>query len=362
MSRIGITFGEVKAAIAELQGKRRNPTVDAIREILGTGSKSTIARLLREWKAQNGLHGSDDGRLPSDLLGIINGLWDALRNKADEQIDRYAQESDSKLTQLQQELTQSRQLETNLRQNLHSLEEQLHQQTEESRHLKAKLITEEQEKIRMIERVAALESRRQEHHAENQRLHQLLKHVQENLEHYQAATQKLREEQSLLIEKHQNEYEQRLSLLLAQANTAVSEKSTYQAQYDQLVKMHEPLIAEHKMLFTQHVEILGQHESLKTTHKKLLQDHVALAVKNRTLEDELLALQRHVMELQLNIKSMDEKAATLEETVAKSNDKIEALRHENQFALQEKAALSGQLRQLQAMSSGKRTIMLETEA
>jgi hypothetical protein len=37
MSRIGITFEEVKKAIAELQGKQKNPTVDAIREILGTG-------------------------------------------------------------------------------------------------------------------------------------------------------------------------------------------------------------------------------------------------------------------------------------------------------------------------------------
>jgi hypothetical protein len=86
MSRIGITFEEVKKAIAELQGRQKNPTVDGIREILGTGSKSTIARFLREWKAQHGLHCNDDGRLPSDLLGIVNGLWDALRNKADTQI------------------------------------------------------------------------------------------------------------------------------------------------------------------------------------------------------------------------------------------------------------------------------------
>lgn len=101
MSRIGITFEEVKKAIAELQGRQKNPTVDAIREILGTGSKSTIARYLREWKAQHGLSRDSDSRLPSDLLGIVNGLWDALRNKADIQIDSYRQESDIKLIQLQ---------------------------------------------------------------------------------------------------------------------------------------------------------------------------------------------------------------------------------------------------------------------
>jgi hypothetical protein len=117
MSRAGITFEEVKKAIAELQGRQKNPTVDAIREILGTGSKSTIARYLREWKAHHGLSNDSDGRLPSDLLGMVNGLWDALRKKADEQINQYRQESDTKTSQLQQQLTEANQLEASLRQN-----------------------------------------------------------------------------------------------------------------------------------------------------------------------------------------------------------------------------------------------------
>lgn len=354
MGRIGITFEEVKKAIAELQGRQKNPTVDSIREILGTGSKSTIARFLRDWKAQHGLSNDSDGRLPSDLLGIVNGLWDTLQNKADAQIDKYRQESNIKLIQLQQELTQSKQLEANLRQNLHSLEEQLHQQTEESKHLKAKLITEEQEKIRMAERATALDARCHEHHAENQRLHQLLKHVQENLEHYQAATQKLREEQSLLVEKQRNEYEQRLSLLLAQANAATSEKSAYQAQYDQIAKVHESLVTENKTLATQYAEINSQHEFLKIAHGKIQYDHDVLREQNQAQVAELTAIQCTAMELQLNLKSRDEKITSLEEVIDRANDKIEALRHESQFALQEKASLEGQLKQMQAMlSSGK---------
>lgn len=89
MSRTGITYQEVKKAIAELQGRQKNPTVDNIREILGTGSKSTIARFLREWKAQQGLGSDNNSQLPSDLLGIVNGLWGALQHKADTQIEHY---------------------------------------------------------------------------------------------------------------------------------------------------------------------------------------------------------------------------------------------------------------------------------
>jgi chromosome segregation ATPase len=354
MSRIGITFEEVKKAIVELQGRQKNPTVDAIREILGTGSKSTIARYLREWKAQHGLGSDSDGRLPSDLLGIVNGLWDALQNKADEQINQYRQEADSKTVQIHQQLTQARQLETSLRQNIHTLEEQFHQQKTEAQQLNAKLMIETQEKIRVTERAASLEVRCHEHHAENQRLHQLLKHVQENIEHYQAATQKLREEQSLFVEKQQNEYEERLSLLLAQTNAATSEKFAYQAQHDQLAKMYESQVTEHRTLTTQHAEINSQHEFLKIAHGKIQHDHDVLKEQNQAQAAELMTIQRTAIELRLNIKSRDEKIASLEEALARGNDKIETLRHENQFALQEKASLEGQLKQMQTMlSSGK---------
>jgi len=41
MGRIGITYQDVAKAIPTLQGQQKNPTVDNIRELLGTGSKST---------------------------------------------------------------------------------------------------------------------------------------------------------------------------------------------------------------------------------------------------------------------------------------------------------------------------------
>lgn len=274
------------------------------------------------------------------------------------QANGYRQESDTKISQFQQQLIQARQGETALQKNVHTLEEQLHQKNEEVQQLKARLMIESQEKIRMTERTVASEARCHEHQAENQRLHQLLKHVQENLEHYHAATQKLREEQSLLIEKQQNEYEQRLSLLLAQANAAASEKSACQARYEQLAKMHESLMTEHKTLKQQHMEIQSQHEVLKIMHDTIQHNHDVLKKKNQIQFTELSTLQHSVIELRLNIKSRDEKITLLEEVATRSNDKIETLRHEGQFALQEKASLEGQVKQMQAMltSSKKRAV------
>lgn len=358
MSRTGITFEEVKKAIAELQGRQKNPTVDAIREILGTGSKSTIARYLREWRAQHGLSNDSDGRLPSDLLGIVNGLWDALQNKANEQINRYRQESDIKTIQIQSQLTEARQLEVNLRQTIHTLEEQLHQQKEETKQLAVKLMTETQDKIRHAERVSVLESRHQEHVEENKRLHQLLKHVQENLEHYQSAIQKTREEQSLLMEKQRNEYDQRLSQLLAQNHIAVTEKSALQAQHNQLTKTHELIVTEHKTLSNQFLELQRQYELIKIKSEKNQHDYDEISGHHQTQASKLVTLKQTVVELQLNIKTKSEKIASLEESLVKANDKIETLRHDGQFLLQEKSSLEGQLKQMNTMLSSNKIAAL----
>lgn len=355
MGRIGITYHEVAKAIATLHGQQKSPTVDHIRGILGTGSKSTIARFLREWKTQQGLQNEDDGRLPADLLALVTGLWDRLQEKANKQTAEYQQASDAKITQIQQQLHQYQQRQTEGQLKIHQLEEQQHQQTEENTQLKAVLIAEQQAKIIGVERIAALECRRQESQAENERLHQLLKHVQGNIEHYQAATQKLREEQSLLVEKQRNEYEQRLSVLLTQGNIAVSEKSACQAQYQQLAKTHESLMVEHKILKQEHSEISSQHEILKIAHDKIQQDYEALKEKNKADVTELAVLQRNLIELQSTLKSRDEKISSQEEVIARANDKIETLRHECQFARQEKSVFEGQLKQM--LSSGKmRTI------
>jgi len=46
----GITYSDVATAAQTLQAKGKNLTVENIRNVLGTGSASTISRLLTEYK------------------------------------------------------------------------------------------------------------------------------------------------------------------------------------------------------------------------------------------------------------------------------------------------------------------------
>ncbi len=205
MGRIGISYQDVAAAIPKIQAQSKSPTVDNIRVVLGTGSKSTIARLLREWKQQQGLANGDDGSLPSELLIMVKELWLRLQTKADNAIDSHQQECDETLHEMRQQLNLYKAKDTEWQSRLQSLEEKLHQQNVENKHLNAALIIEQQEKIKITERAESFQSHQLGGQSENERLHQLLKNAQANLEHYQTETQQLRSEQEIIIEKQRQE-------------------------------------------------------------------------------------------------------------------------------------------------------------
>lgn len=356
MGRIGISYQDVVKAIPKLQGQQRNPTVDNIREVLGTGSKSTIARFLREWKSEYGLQNADDGTLPVELLEMLKGLWNRLQEKTDTRAAAYQKEADTKIEQIQQQLHQQHQLETDSQHKIHTLEEELHQQIAEKEQIKTALITEQQEKIKLMERSTALGTHLEESLAENKRLHQFLKQVQENLEHYQASTQQLRQEQSLLIEKQRSEYEQKLLQLQMQTETITNEKLLYQAKHSELNNAYTLLEKKESELILAYKETEKQHESLKIVYERIQEDHERLLKNYQTQCKDLESKQQTVIELQLVKKSDAHEIVSLKEALSKANDKIDTLRHEFQFTAQAKANLEGQLKQLEVALSSKKAV------
>lgn len=52
MARTGITFEDVHAAAESLLGRGLNPTIQRVREVLGTGSNTTISEHLKNWQQQ----------------------------------------------------------------------------------------------------------------------------------------------------------------------------------------------------------------------------------------------------------------------------------------------------------------------
>ena len=173
--------------------------------------------------------------------------------------------------------------------------------------LQSRLLLEQQEKAKITERSTSQELHRQEQQNEIERLHQLLKHMQHNLEHYQTATQQLRQDQSLSMEKQRNEYEQRISQLQQQIASIIAEKSTYQAQYEQTHQAFEQLQSSHTVLNQTAQEYQTKYHSLSQECTRITQQH------QDQLHDYELKKQS-VIELQIKLSAYEDKITLLEKT------------------------------------------------
>lgn len=111
---------------------------------------------------------ADDGKIPSGLLSIVKGLWERLQEKAEQQTSEYQRECEAQVLQVQKQLNQYKQLHDDLKSKIHALNEQQHQQTEDNKRLNATLNIEQQEKAKIVERTASLESHNQEYKLEKE--------------------------------------------------------------------------------------------------------------------------------------------------------------------------------------------------
>lgn len=99
MGRAGILFSHVAMAAAQLAADGKNPTVDNVREALGgTGSKSTIAPMLKRWKAEQDDASIQVGTgLPAELLTAVKGLYEKIQDEARQTIAEAQRSCDTAL-------------------------------------------------------------------------------------------------------------------------------------------------------------------------------------------------------------------------------------------------------------------------
>ncbi|MCP3656829.1 MAG: hypothetical protein GY734_07650 [Herbaspirillum sp.] len=89
MARAGIIYSQVARAAAQLTQAGKTPTIDTVREALGdTGSKSTIAPMLKRWKAehQESIDGADTG-LPAELVEAVKSIYQRLQDDVARQLE-----------------------------------------------------------------------------------------------------------------------------------------------------------------------------------------------------------------------------------------------------------------------------------
>lgn len=121
MSRPGITYNDVANAAMQLLDQNIRPTVEEVRKVLKTGSHSTINRLLRDWREQQGeglvpLAASDG--IPSSLVTLIKNLYNTLEHEAKH---KYETAEAEYRRELEETKTHAQQIETQLGSQLEEL-------------------------------------------------------------------------------------------------------------------------------------------------------------------------------------------------------------------------------------------------
>ena len=338
MGRIGITYNDVAKAITEIQGKRQNPTVDSIREILGTGSRTTISKLWREWKERNDILPTDELGIPVELLNLVKNLWATVQDKSAQQLIAAQETMDAEMRQLRGQLQAEKQTSTELKAQCHTLEEDNHQFTQAIAEKNDALDVLKIENNRLNERLKGITERQQSQAAEQSRLHDLLAHMQKNLEHYQSTAQKLRQEQVAQLAKEKQQYEQKLAAL--QNSLSISERNL--SAMSQNISNFEA--------------IKHDYHALQASHDTLNHQFIVLDTEKSLLEKQLQELQQSNDKYRTDLASLQVVLSTEKTQLVKAHrafsdyeNKIQSLQQGNQKLAQEKAHLMGKLQYFKEM-------------
>ena len=329
-----------------LQGLQKTITVDNIREILGTGSKTTIANYLRTWKVKQDSNPTQ--HLPRELAALVQGLWERLQAHADQQIAEYQREAHEKMTVVEQEYTVIQRKNVELQSYFHQLEESLERQRHESANLQKELQEHQTQSHKAQSRSESLETQLQQHQAEVERLHQLLRHVQANLEHYQAAVQKRKETESLALEKQQQQHEQQVAQLQQELHSSLLEKSQWQVRVQQADVLLLTAEQKYKSQSEEMKQLVEKNNTLQVNHEIGQQSYQQLLKRFELTEIDLKEQVQILSNTQITLTLLTQKNEQLRQFQQQAEDKIQALRDEKLFLAQEKAHLEGQFRQLQA--------------
>ena len=211
MARAGISYSDVMKAAQIVAADGRNPTVDTVREALGsTGSKSTIAPLLKRWKEEFQGAGAvkTEAGLPAELMEAMRGVYHKQQRDVAQQLETAMQENRVELSAAQEKLKKTEterlklvEVRTALTQELRATQQALAQLKEEHHFRAVTLASLHSDNAGLTQRLA---DRGEEVAALNRQLAQ----VRAQFDHYQEAAAAQRNEERQAQQQRESRLEQ----------------------------------------------------------------------------------------------------------------------------------------------------------
>lgn len=342
MARPGVTYYDISRAAEAVKARGSEPTIDRVREQLGTGSKSTIAPLLKQWRnnAELNIEESDSG-LPSDLISAVKSLRDRVQQASEEAVERAKQDYQSRVQTLertladtQKELSEALGRERTLKQQITDLEANSRKLNGELNGLESRFAVTESERDALQTRVQELKETVSELKDDNRA-------VRDHFEHYQQRTAEDRQLERDQFQSQLRQLQSQVEGLTKQLTHSQKEKEDYRSRYESAQRHAEKVAYENQ----------GLRHKLESCGTRIKELEAECGTKNK----EIIEFDRNISLLMAQVQGLKEqlarKSVTLESAEADLHeireyaDRLEA---ENKGIAEEKAVLQGRLVQLQA--------------
>lgn len=284
MARLGVTYAEIAAAARALKTAGHEPTVDRVREHLGTGSRSTIGPLLKKWRTEK--QASEDLELPADLLEAMKALSERVRKSADQQVEQMRVDYEATIATAHERVTQQTEATLVLAAEKEALTAELSARNEEISALKTTL-----EQVRLS--AAKVEVSRDQATAEIAELKARLaeqKHeirsIRQQSEHYQQSVaedrQQERGEHLLQIQQYQSQ----IKKLLDQTATVEHRYGELKLTNEQLRHELDNQVKSNRDLNDRHYRLKGDMESIMLRMKELIHERDRLQIRLDTASNQ----------------------------------------------------------------------------
>jgi chromosome segregation ATPase len=354
MARSGVLYVHVATAAAQLVAEGHNPTIDSVRAALGgTGSKSTIAPLLKRWKAAHpGTVAQAEWGLPAELVLAVRGVYEKVQAQAALQVEQAEQRHQAATAELQEQLQQA----FGERDTLLNAQEQ-QAQALAAAHTRSQGLAETVHRQEIVlaglgSEKLGLEQRLADRAAEVAALTQHLQQARVQFEHYQVSVAQQRADERQSAEQRQQHLEQELTELRQRLLVQQARLGELQAQEQHLAQDNDRL--QNTLLMTQLA--LTQNRS---AHEQVAYQLTELKQMHQTLELRHGQDEQRLAEMQTSLAVIERERSLLAERLTHTETQLTELATDKQRLRQDNAVLSSQLAELRTIKSGTCHLHLE---
>ncbi|WP_370978584.1 DNA-binding protein [Agaribacterium sp. ZY112] len=347
MARPGVTYYDIQQAAQAIQGQGAAPTIDRVRAHLGTGSKSTIAPLLKRWRLESEVHQDAPG-LPPSILTAAKTVFEACQAEANLRIADAEEKMAVKCRQKEADLITEKSRTRRLEDECQSLKERLKeaQKILDDEEAKRKAVTTELEGktaslIKGQTRLAERENEINELKVERGRMRDHLTHFQQ-----QSAREREREQQS--AQAAQRTLQERIAALTEVVRTTEVKLSKIEVLYSTTLSdnnnLNQALLSNSEQTESLQVElneIARQRDNARTssTHYQNQYDNASAALAENAENFGRMSAEKG--QLGLLVDELKSKNTKLE-------NKIASVLEQNQLLTDDQRVLSTQLEQLKS--------------